>query len=884
MNLVHGRGPRFAVGIYSFNTTLYSNVTGLDQLAWVNVSPKKNNRYWAHLVLGVVVVVYTCYIFFDELRGYIRLRQAYLTSPQHRLRASATTVLVSGIPRKWCTFEALDGLYDVFPGGVRNIWINRNYDELNDKVKERDKIARTLEGAETALIQSVKKAYLKQAKAEARKSKAKVPKELQLEQKKAADNKGVAMAAAPGLSSGNPHQVLHTLDDALSDRSGLPPAEDSTERKMPLAQIPVLGQGIEVVGHGIDALGKTVRKGFKQVEKGVDDRLNTTGGFDDNNGHNDDRDDPIPPDRFRSPDPDVEKAPHAHDASGDVPFRLKELHDDAANGPLSEPEKQAVPSPNDQHRFGADGWYDDARIDQRIAQSGNPKDLTDAKKGKTAGFRGWRFHRGDPFGIPSPTPHGKEEDEFPLSKPSPVTPATSTKETADVGRSDSKRSHKSIFGTGSQKRSEYPAAYNEDYDPNDDGEPAWKSYIKQKDRETMRLPIFGWKWMPSLPLIGKKVDAIDFCRKELARLNIEIEQDQREPEKFPLMNSAFVQFNHQVAAHMACQSVSHHTPNNMVPRIVEISPDDVIWENMSIKWWESYVRVGVVVVLITGLIIGWAFPVTFTGLLSQVKYLAETYSWLAWLEKAPTWVLSIIQGLLPQLLLGLLLALLPIILRFLAKNQGNRTGMAVELSVQNYYFAFLFVQVFLVVSISSGITTVLDKITNGPQSVPAILASNLPKASNYFFSYLILQALTVSAGALVQVDGLFRWFLVAPLFDNTARQKWARQTSLTDMRWGTFFPVYTNLAAIGEPIWHGIRLKQKLISVRVDILGDFPADHGLQYHHVRPLLACVPLQYPIRYQISVRHRRPALSESDQSALYWAIRDGTLLDWFVSPCP
>jgi hypothetical protein len=303
--------------------------------------------------------------------------------------------------------------------------------------------------------------------------------------------------------------------------------------------------------------------------------------------------------------------------------------------------------------------------------------------------------------------------------------------------------------------------------------------------------------MPSLPLLGRKVDTIYYCRKELARLNVEIEQDQRDPQKFPLMNSAFVQFNHQVAAHMACQSVSHHMPNQMTPRMVEISPDDVLWDNMSIKWWQSYLRTGVVLVAITGLIIGWAFPVTFTGLLSQISYL-QNYKHLTWLRDIPDGAKSVIQGILPPFLLTLLLGLLPSILRLLARTKGIPTGMSVELTVQNYYFAFLFVQVFLVVSISSGVTTVLSEISQGPQNIPSILAGNLPKASNYFFSYMILQAFSVSAAALVQLMGLFKWFVLAPIFDNTARQKWARQTNLPDVRWGTFFPVYTNLAAIGK--------------------------------------------------------------------------------------
>ncbi|KMU83435.1 hypothetical protein CIHG_01217 [Coccidioides immitis H538.4] len=120
VNKVDGRDRSF---LHGASGARY-NVTGLDQLAWGNVRPENSNRYWAHLILAVVVVVYVCAVFFDELRGYIRLRQAYLTSPQHRLRASATTVLVTSIPEKWLSIEALDNLFDVYPGGVRNIWLN----------------------------------------------------------------------------------------------------------------------------------------------------------------------------------------------------------------------------------------------------------------------------------------------------------------------------------------------------------------------------------------------------------------------------------------------------------------------------------------------------------------------------------------------------------------------------------------------------------------------------------------------------------------------------------------------------------------------------------------------------------------------------------------
>ena len=62
---------------------------------------------------------------------------------------------------------------------------------------------------------------------------------------------------------------------------------------------------------------------------------------------------------------------------------------------------------------------------------------------------------------------------------------------------------------------------------------------------------------------------------------------------------------------------------------------------------------------------------------------------------------------------------------------------------------------------------------------------------------MLLQALSVSAGALLQVGALVGWFILAPLLDTTARAKFKRQTNLSNIQWGTFFPVYTNLACIG---------------------------------------------------------------------------------------
>ncbi len=333
-------------------------------------------------------------------------------------------------------------------------------------------------------------------------------------------------------------------------------------------------------------------------------------------------------------------------------------------------------------------------------------------------------------------------------------------------------------------------------------EPLWKRYLGEKDRDYMRLPIFNLPWMPSIPFVGRKVDTLYHCWQEMARLNNEIDQDQREPERYPLMTSAFIQFNTQEATYMACQSIVRCTPLCFRSQYLEASPVDVKWENLSKNWWSRYTRTILVVASVVALVLEWSVPVAFTGLVSQIAYLTALLPWLHWIDALPVWLLGCIQGVLPQLMLTALTTLLPYVLRIITERQGLLTEVAVELSLQKFYFIFLFVQVFLTVSLSSSITAVIQQLLHGLDSVPAVLATNLPKASNYFFSYLILRCFSVSAGSLLQIGRLIDRCTLARIMNVTPRQKWEKQTSLPQMQWGILFPIYTNLACIGKSLFN----------------------------------------------------------------------------------
>ena len=794
---------------------------GLDRLSISNIDKKHTrHRLWAHLALALVFVSWVLYVIYRELRGYIRVRQAYLTSPQHRIRASATTVLVTGIPRKWLTLEALNGLYDVFPGGIRNIWINRNFDELGDKVSYRDSLAKSLEDAETSLI---KLCWKKHDKAEeAQLKKAGRDKKARALKEKEEDAAAEQMAQGHGMSAGDQHDTPHGLQEALHDAEDAERKREEHEhrKEKPTDALGIIGLGFGAIGEGLANISKGVTNagknvvgdvgtGFHKAVDGVDSTVNQA-----NMGNGFVTDDDL---YRRSGISDVPPTPPPKSpAFGHGPTKYGYQTDGtvdrtqfgsgpriAGTHPLAVPATGPSDSSNDTPISDSTKAYPTIRMTGPSMESRPrmPLEIEEPADHKSS-TKKWKFWKKDnqPMAMPSPQPHSKEEDEFPLTTNANRTNAApDLNENPDQQISGSKWTGKLMFWKkhgDDDLKLQYPNAINNEWDEDQDGEPYWRRYIQPKERETMRVPIFSPTWCPSVPLVGEKVDRIYWLRRELARMNLEIEMDQNDVEQYPFMNSAFIQFNHQVAAHMACQSLSHHVPQHMAPRLVEISPDDVLWDNLSIKWWERYLRTGIVLAICAGLIVLYAVPVTFTSLLSKVSTLSN-FKALAWINDLPKVVIGLVQGVLPPILLAVILALVPIIFRVLVQLQGVPTGMGKEMGVQKWYFAFLFIQVFLVVSITGGLLTFFSNAAKHPNQVLSLLATNLPKASNYFFNYLMVQALSNSASSLLQVGALAVWFLLAPILDSTARAKWRRQTTLADVQWGSFFPPFTNFAVIG---------------------------------------------------------------------------------------
>lgn len=323
----------------------------------------------------------------------------------------------------------------------------------------------------------------------------------------------------------------------------------------------------------------------------------------------------------------------------------------------------------------------------------------------------------------------------------------------------------------------------------------WKEYLPEKSRPTHR------QVQIKLPFIYfPKVDTLSWCKAELETLTLQIETLQQKPMSFPLDGhssgrSAFVEFHSQVSAHMACQTTIFPTPAPNQPSI-EVNPREIIWSNLSLSPEVQLVRRGVSNLATALLIIGWAFPVGFIGVISQLHYLVQLVPFLSWLNRMPPSLVQTASGILPSISLSLLLATVPKLFQYLAMLRGHATMVKVQLDVQCSMFIFLFIQVFLVITISAGLTSLIHQLFTQPTAFPKLLAENLPKASNFFFAYVAIQSLSTLGNSLLQPTTLLIQLLPNGLFQQTPREKFTQFVQYPTIEWGSVYPVYTNLAVI----------------------------------------------------------------------------------------
>lgn len=315
-------------------------------------------------------------------------------------------------------------------------------------------------------------------------------------------------------------------------------------------------------------------------------------------------------------------------------------------------------------------------------------------------------------------------------------------------------------------------------------------WVPPKKRPTHRTGPLG--------LLGKKVDTIEWCREELLRLIPETEAAQAEYRagNYKKIPAVFIEFKSQAEAETAYQVLAHHQSLQMSPRHIGITPKDVVWKSLALPWWQKLVRRYAVLAFVTAMIIFWAIPVAVVGVISNISYLENRFTWLSFLNYVPSIIMGVITALLPSVALSILMSLVPVIMRLCAKLAGEPSYSRVELFTQNAYFTFQVIQVFLITTVTSSASAVASQIASDPTSAPSILASNLPKASNFYISYFMVQGLSIAANVISQVVGFVIFSLLYKYLTGTPRGLYSKWAKLSAISWGSTLPVYTCITVI----------------------------------------------------------------------------------------
>jgi hypothetical protein len=110
------------------------------------------------------------------------------------------------------------------------------------------------------------------------------------------------------------------------------------------------------------------------------------------------------------------------------------------------------------------------------------------------------------------------------------------------------------------------------------------------------------------------------------------------------------------------------------------------------------------------------------------------------------------------------------------------------------------VDVVLVSTISGGFFSTVSQFENivkNPLGIVNILSENLPQASTFFITFVMLQATNQSGQAMLQIVPYIISF-ITPLFATTPRDKYNQKRTCPTVNLGTLIPAQTVIFILGN--------------------------------------------------------------------------------------
>lgn len=314
-----------------------------------------------------------------------------------------------------------------------------------------------------------------------------------------------------------------------------------------------------------------------------------------------------------------------------------------------------------------------------------------------------------------------------------------------------------------------------------------------KDSTRVGYPYLSWS---ASRILDKKQTKLEKCigkyEQTLIQRELECSDEQKKSKQ------AFIVFRKVLFAHIFDQILLSNKKSGMSDdKALGINPADIIWCNIqttSRPW--ALVRVAISNFLNVVIIIGWVVPVAIVGFVSQIPIVTKIVPILTNFDDLPDFISKPMASIVPAVTLIFLTEGVPLFFRWFSIVKCLKTEAQVEIDVQKWFFAFLFVHIFLVVTISSGISVVVETVVNSPINIPHLLGTNLPKCSNFFCSFILIRGIAYFGGNLLQLKNLLFHLFYYRWANKTPREKLEYRFSIPCYQWGSLYPIFSVLASI----------------------------------------------------------------------------------------
>ncbi|GMM55511.1 Spo75 protein [Maudiozyma humilis] len=265
------------------------------------------------------------------------------------------------------------------------------------------------------------------------------------------------------------------------------------------------------------------------------------------------------------------------------------------------------------------------------------------------------------------------------------------------------------------------------------------------------------------------------------------------------LDKGLLEFHTPASAYTMSLMFNKLSPNIGVRTVLAPHPADM--NRLSVVYSNKYVNF--TVILVTGLIsisiiIGWVVPVAFLGYVAYIPYITVTHLQPLFLRIFPSKTAKdIVTNIFPFVTLIFLTEIVPYIFRFLASLKGFATRAEVERNVQFWFFLFLYIHLFVVLTASSGISFVVERLMKNPNTIPFILATELPKSGAFFCSFIFLRCTSYFGGNLLRIVDLMR-FIFSRIFRSCSPHYTVDQMkNLLVFQWGSIYALFSVLGCIG---------------------------------------------------------------------------------------